>query len=335
VSGPRRIGLVGARGYVGRELLALLQDDPTCVVAFVSSKGAAGRTAGAAIGATGALADLVLEDLGPADVVARAARDGLDGVVLGLSNGQAAPWVAALSPHTAVVDLSADHRFTEGWVYGLVEKNRATLAGARRIANPGCYATAAQLAMLPFSDVVERAHVFGVSGWSGAGTTPSPKNDTRLLADNLLPYDLVGHTQEQEMRRHAGVDVRFMPHVAPFFRGISVTVAMDLRAPLSSTAALERLSSRYAGELLVDVVAGETPPLVAQIRGRNGCAIGGVTASADERRLVVVATIDNLLKGAATQALQNLHLALGVPEHAGIRPEGPHGGADRDDGAAR
>jgi N-acetyl-gamma-glutamyl-phosphate reductase common form len=331
VTTTKRIGLVGARGYVGRELLALLADDPTSEVVFVASKGAAGRTAGDAIGATGRFADLVLVDVTPGDVAAVAARDGLDGVVLGLANGQAAAWAEALAPHVAIVDLSADHRFSEGWLYGLVEQHRGRLVGARRIANPGCYATAAQLALLPFVELVERAHVFGVSGWSGAGTTPSPKNDVTLLADNLLPYDLIGHTQEKEIRRHAGVDVRFLPHVAPFFRGISVTVAMDLKAPLTNAEALDRLATRFAGEPLVELVSGELPPLVTQARERNGCLLGGVHAKPEERRLVVVATIDNLLKGAATQALQNLHLALGVPELGGIRPEGPR----RDHGASR
>jgi N-acetyl-gamma-glutamyl-phosphate reductase len=312
------VGLIGARGYVGRELLALLERDPTLDVAFVSSKGGAGRTVGEAIGVAGRFASLVLEDLDPTEVRRRCVTGNVDALVLGLANGQAAPFVAGLPPHTVVVDLSADHRFDDRWVYGLVERDRAQLRGAPRIANPGCYATAAQLALWPFVDVVERAHVFGISGWSGAGTTPSPKNDTSLLADNLLPYDLVGHTQEREMRRHAGIDVRFLPHVAPFFRGIMVTVAMDLRTPLTRADADARLRERYADEPLVSVVDGELPPLVAQAREHHGCILGGVHASPDERRVVVVACIDNLLKGAATQALQNLHLALGIDERAGI-----------------
>jgi N-acetyl-gamma-glutamyl-phosphate reductase common form len=301
----KRVGLVGARGFVGQELLTLLARDPTCEVVVVVSKGAAGQT----------LAGHTLVDVAPADLAAFR----LDGVVLGLSNGQSGPWVKEIGEGVVVVDLSADWRFhcspAEGsWTYGLVEKNRAALQGTTRIANPGCYSTAAQLALLPFHDVMERAHVFGVSGYSGAGSTPSRKNDTALLHDNLMPYDLLGHTQEKEMRAHADVDVRFLPHVAPFFRGITCTIAIDLRAPLSQADALARLRSRYEQEPLVRVVDGE--PLVKDAVGLHSVQIGGLKV--EGTRLVVVATIDNLLKGAATQALQNLHLGLGLPELSGI-----------------
>lgn len=314
----KRIGLVGARGYVGRELLKLLANDRTCEVVFIASKGAAGKKAGEVIGAEGPFADMVLEDLTPADVVGR----DVDGVVLGLSNGQAAPWAQGLPPKVRIVDLSADFRFDDagGWVYGLTEKHREKLRGCQRVTNPGCYATAAQLAMWPFDDVIARAQVFGVSGYSGAGNTPSPKNDVTLLTDNLLPYDLIGHTQEREMRRHSGVDLSFMPHVAPFFRGITVTVSLDLKEGLTAAQARERLHARYEHEPLVRLAEGELPPMVTQVREKNGVIIGGLHADVAARRLVLVAVIDNLLKGAATQALQNLHLALGVDELAGITP---------------
>ena len=297
----KRIGLVGARGFVGQELLALLANDETCEVVFVASKGAAGSTLG---GHT-------LTDVAPDDV----AGHGLDGLVLGLPNGQSGPWVKAAPAGVVVVDLSSDWRFDDGWTYGLVEKHRAALVGCKRIANPGCYSTAAQLALLPFQDILERAHVFGVSGYSGAGSTPSKKNDTALLHDNLMPYDLIGHTQEKELCRQAGVDVRFFPHVAPFFRGITCTIAADLTAPLSEVDARARLHARYEREPLVEVVEHE--PLVKDIVGQHTVQIGGLR-SHPAGRLVVVATVDNLLKGAATQALQNLHLGLGLPELSGI-----------------
>jgi N-acetyl-gamma-glutamyl-phosphate reductase len=314
----KRIGLVGARGYVGRELLKLLANDRTCEVVFIASKGAAGRRAGDVVGAEGPFADMILEDLTPTDVVSR----DVDGVVLGLSNGQAAPWALGLPPEVRIVDLSADFRFDDagGWVYGLTEKHREQLRGCHRVTNPGCYATAAQLAMWPFSELITRAQVFGVSGYSGAGNTPSPKNDVALLTDNLLPYDLIGHTQEREMRRHSGVDLSFMPHVAPFFRGITVTVSLDLKEGLTAAQARERLHARFEHEPLVRLAEGELPPMVTQVREKNGLIIGGLHADVAARRLVLVAVIDNLLKGAATQALQNLHLALGVDELAGITP---------------
>jgi len=310
--GKKRVGLIGARGFVGAELLALLDNDPSCEVVFVTSKGAAGQRLGAH----------TLQDLSPEDVVAAH----VDGVVLGLQNGQAAPWVKALDESAkdsgegvVVVDLSADHRFVTGagerdWKYGLVEKNRAALRGARRIANPGCYSTAAQLALWPFHDIIERAHIFGVSGYSGAGSTPSKKNDLAVLRDNLLPYDLVGHTQEKEMAQQSGLDVRFLPHVAPFFRGISCTIAIDLKREIALDEAQTLLTRTWQHEQLIDVSDDE--PLVAHARGRHTVGLGGLRVQG--RRLVVVAVIDNLLKGAATQALQNLHLGLGLDELSGI-----------------
>lgn len=307
----KRIGVIGGRGYVGRELLSLLAADPHIEVAFVASKGAAGKTAAEAMHAVGRYADLVLEDVQPEDV----AKRGVDGIVLGLSNGQSAPWVAATPPIVRIVDLSADHRFVDaGWVYGLTEKYRAQLRGCQRVSNPGCYATATQLSMWPFEQDILRASVFGVSGYSGAGNTPSPKNDLSLLEDGLMPYDLAGHTQERELRRHTGLDVRFFPHVAPFFRGISVTIALDLKRGIGADEAYGRLAERYEQEPLIDLSREAIPPLVRQVREQNGVIIGGITAVPDEQRLMIVAVIDNLLKGAATQALQNLHLALDLPE---------------------
>jgi N-acetyl-gamma-glutamyl-phosphate reductase common form len=301
MTSKKRIGLVGARGFVGSELVSLLDADPTCELVFVTSKGAAGT----------ALGRHTLQDLSPDDV----AGAGVDGVVFGLPNGQSQPWLDAIGDRdVAVVDLSSDHRFDASWRYGLVEKSREALRGARRIANPGCYSTAAQLTLSPFQDVLECAHVFGVSGYSGAGATPSKKNDTALLADNLLPYDLIGHTQEKEMQHQSGADVRFLPHVAPFFRGITCTIAMDLSRALPADEARARLVERFQGERLVRVVDDE--PQVRDVRGRHTVIIGGLKSAG--RRLVAVAVIDNLLKGAATQALQNLHLALGVDELAGV-----------------
>ncbi len=317
----KRIGVVGARGHVGRELLKLIERDATCTVAFVASKGTAGQRAGDAIGATGRFADLILEDVLPTDLARYVDNSELDGVVLGLGNGQSQPWVDALPARIPLVDLSADHRFDDGgpFIYGLTAKHRERLVGATRVANPGCYATAVQLALWPFEAITSSAHVFGVSGYSGAGSTPSSKNDLKILTDNLLPYDLVGHTQERELRRHSGVaDVRFMPHVAPFFRGITVTVSLDLTTSISAADAIALLRATYAHEALVTVLDGQMPPLVSDVRDRSGVIIGGVEVDVERRRLVLVAVIDNLLTGAATQALQNLHLALGVDELSGI-----------------
>ncbi|MGL6290018.1 MAG: N-acetyl-gamma-glutamyl-phosphate reductase [Silanimonas sp.] len=310
----RRIGLVGARGHVGSELIRLLANHPGFEIAFVSSRERAGQQ----------LADhepAYAGDLRYVSVDADAvAASGVDAVVLGLPNGLAMPYVAAIdavAPDTVLVDLSADFRFDDGWAYGLPERHRAVLVGATRISNPGCYATAMQLALAPVLDLLDGpAQCFGISGYSGAGTTPSDKNDPAKLHDNLMPYSLVNHVHEREVTRHLGHAVEFMPHVAPHFRGITMTVNAHLREPITLPALRARFDAAYAAEPLVRVVV--EAPWVSRIANRHGAEIGGFALAADGRRAVIVATLDNLLKGAATQALQNLNLAFGLPETAGI-----------------
>jgi N-acetyl-gamma-glutamyl-phosphate reductase len=309
-----RIGIVGARGYVGAELLALVVAHPGLELAFVCSRERAGQTLADHV--PGYAGDLRYIAPDP-DAVADAAADV---VVLALPNGMAAPYVAALdarSPRTVAVDLSADYRFDDAWFYGLPELNRARALGRTRISNPGCYATAMQLAIAPLTEfLAQPAQCFGVSGWSGAGTTPSDRNDPDKLRDNLMPYALVGHVHEREVTRHLGHPVEFMPHVAPHFRGITMTVNLHLKMKMTADEVLAAYRAMYADEPLVALV--DEAPWVSRIAGRHGAEIGGFTLSTDRRRLVVVATIDNLLKGAATQAMQNLNLALGLPELMGI-----------------
>jgi len=312
-----RLGLVGARGHVGTELIKLLASHPGFDIAFVSSRERDGqRLADHEPAYQGELRYTALDAAG-------VAASGVDAVVLGLPNGLAAPYVAAIdsiAPGMAIVDLSADFRFDATWTYGLPERNRAALAGATRISNPGCYATAMQLALAPVLDLVDGpVQCFGVSGYSGAGTTPSDKNDPAKLHDNLMPYSLVNHVHEREVTRHLGHPVEFMPHVAPHFRGITMTVNVHLNDPATLGALRARYATAYASEPLVRVVDGA--PWVSRIANRHVVEIGGFALSDDGRRLVVVSTLDNLLKGAATQALQNLNLAFGQAETTGLTVE--------------
>lgn len=311
----KALGLLGARGHAGAALLPLLGAHPRFDLQVVCSRALAGRRVAEEVPGLAASPDLRFEDLDPEQAAAR----GLDAWVLALPNGEAGPFVEqilARRPDAVLVDLSADHRFDPGWRYGLVERNRAALAGSPRIANPGCYATGMQLALAPLLDLLDGApQVFGVSGYSGAGTAPSPRNDVERLRDNLMPYGLLGHLHEREASHHLGRPVRFMPHVGPFFRGISLTLSLDLRTPASADELHQRLAAAYAGEPLLQVV--REVPLLRDNAGRHHVAIGGCAAQG--RRAVLVATLDNLLKGAATQAVQNLNLACGYQELAGIR----------------
>ncbi|MET0716954.1 MAG: N-acetyl-gamma-glutamyl-phosphate reductase, partial [Pseudoxanthomonas sp.] len=260
--------------------------------------------------------ELQYENLSHEQVAAR----GLDAVILALPNGKAGDIVAALdaqAPDTTIVDLSADYRFDERWYYGLPELTRASYAGQNRISNPGCYATAMQLAIAPLLDrLAGPPQCFGVSGYSGAGTTPSDKNDTAKLRDNLMPYALADHMHEREVSRHLGVPVEFMPHVAPHFRGITMTVNLWLDRPMKADEISDLYRSRYTGEPLIRIL--DQAPWVSHIAGKHHVEIGGFTVAPGGKRVVVVATLDNLLKGAATQAMQNLNTVFGFDELTSI-----------------
>ena len=310
----KSIGIVGARGHTGVEMIRLIARHRHLHLVFVSSRELAGqRVADHVRDYDG---DVIYEILEPANVASRHA----DAVVLALPNGKSQPFVAAIDaehPRTVIVDLSADHRFDSDWYYGLPELTRSAGAGKRRIANPGCYATAMQLAIAPLRErLAGPPACFGVSGYSGAGTTPSDRNDPEKLRDNLMPYALADHVHEREVTRHLGLPVEFLPHVAPHFRGITMTVNLWLDRPMTE-ADVKRIYTRfYADEPLVHVV--EEPPWVSRIAGRHHVEIGGFVVAPGGKRVVVVATLDNLLKGAATQAMQNLNLALGFDETEGI-----------------
>jgi N-acetyl-gamma-glutamyl-phosphate reductase len=307
----RTVGLVGGRGHTGRELIRLIAARADLKLEFVSSRELAGQRVGSV--APEADASLVFETLGPDAVAARK----LDAVILALPNGASRPFVEAIervSPHTLIVDLSADYRFDDEWLYGLPEiYGRSRHRASTRISNPGCYATAGQLAVAPLRECLAGdVHVFGVSGYSGAGTSPSRKNDTQALKDNLMPYALSGHLHEAEMSCHLGRGVRFTPHVAQFFRGIVSTIHMTLDRDYTRDALLELYQQAYDKEPLVRIT--DDIPEVRDGAYKPGAVIGGFSLSQNARQLVVISTLDNLLKGAAVQALQNLTLALGLPE---------------------
>ncbi|WP_256645156.1 N-acetyl-gamma-glutamyl-phosphate reductase [Thermomonas paludicola] len=309
-----KVGLVGARGHTGAELIRLFSAHPRFELAFVTSRELDGqRVADHNDGFAGELryCNPAHEELPTL---------GADAVVLALPNGKAAHIVQQFDDAGAdpvLVDLSADYRFDPSWYYGLPELTRTRYAGQRRISNPGCYATAMQLAIAPMSNVLQGpVQCFGVSGYSGAGTTPSDKNNAELLRGNLMPYALTGHVHEREVSLQLGHPLEFMPHVASHFRGLTITANLHLSIAFEREEVLARYRGRYAGEPLVRVQ--DKAPWVSRIAGQHHVEIGGFTLSDDGKRLVVVATEDNLLKGAATQALQNLNLAFGLDELAGI-----------------
>jgi N-acetyl-gamma-glutamyl-phosphate reductase len=285
------VGIIGARGYTGKELMGLLEKHSALKVEMAVS---------------------ARDNVTPDDVAAKK----LDAYVLALPNGACQPYVDAIvkaRPDAIIVDLSADKRFDDNWVYGQPERNRARIAKARHISNPGCYATAMQLAIAPLEPwLAGPVNAFGVSGYSGAGTTPSPKNDPEVLKDNLYPYSLVNHMHEREVSHQLGISLHFMPHVAPFFRGIMCTTSYVFSEPHTSDEIAAAYERAYAGEPLI--ILKKDAPLVRDIMNHHRVEIGGITVAADGKHAVVVSTVDNLLGGAATPALRSLNLAFGLPE---------------------
>jgi N-acetyl-gamma-glutamyl-phosphate reductase len=314
----KKVIVIGARGYTGAELLPLLYQHPEFEIIAVGSGSAAGQPVNAHVnGLEGS--DLVFTDIRPVSLE----KSSADAIVLALPNGLASSFVRVIDqyhPDAVVVDLSADHRFDPDWAYGQPERFSDSLTAANRIANPGCYATGAQLALAPLVDqLVGTPVVFGVSGFSGAGKSPSRKNDPEVLADNVLPYSLVDHVHEKEVSHHIGRAIRLLPHVAPFFRGISITVAAELLHGQSEKALLATFREFYASSPLVDVRSGV--PEVRDVRGKHNLILGGFSVSEENpSRISLVAVLDNLLKGAATQAVQNLNLAFGLDSMTGLKP---------------
>lgn len=305
--------MIGARGYVGRELVRLIGAHPRLELALATSEGCAGSPV------AGAEAALRYAHAEPGEV----AGAGLDVIVLALANGSSVSFLESLERAGAaapiVLDISADHRFAPDWVYGLPESFARQLAGARRIANPGCYATAMHLALKPLVGMFSTpAHCYGVSGWSGAGATPNDRNDADCLRDSILPYSLVGHLHEREAAHHLNAPVRFAPSVAPFFRGIMLTALVTLDRETNTDEIVRRFESAYASEPLLTFTRDRMPTL-GEVVQTPGAMIGGVCVDgADARRIGVVCALDNMLKGAASQAVQNLNLALGFDPAEGL-----------------
>ena len=316
MSQMKTINLIGGRGYTGSELLGLIARHPDVQLGIASSRSNAGQSIHSSCAAWPDDGKTFV-GLEPQDVSAYPA----DAWVLALPNGLAGTWVEAIrteQPDSVILDLSADYRFDPDWTYGLPERFRDKLKTTQLIANPGCYATGSQLGLLPLAkQLASAAVIFGVSGYSGAGKTPSPRNDPKVLRDNIIPYALSGHMHEKEISFQLGTQVRFMPHVAAFFRGISLTISFELDHSTSVTQLQQLFQTTYAGEPRVKIC--DEIPQVSEVQGLPDVHIGGFDIDLrNPTRGSMIVVLDNLLKGAASQAMQNLNLAMGLSENSGL-----------------
>ena len=303
------MGIVGARGFAGAELISLIDAHPHLELVYAASRAHAGEPIPNRSSRSLNYIDAAIDHVAIHDA---------DVVVLAVPDGASHPYVDALESKV-ILDLSSDHRFNSNWVYGLSELNESQLRNATRISNPGCYATAVQLALAPIAQHLAcTPHAFGVSGYSGAGTTPSPRNDPVILADGITPYKIVGHTHEREISHQLGFPVRFSPHVAPYFRGIAVTIQATLKECATIDSIANLYEHTFAKASLIKLL-GSTMPRVQDIAHSLGAQIGGLTIAENGKDLGVVCVLDNLLKGAASQAIQNINLAFGFESEFGLK----------------
>ncbi|WP_298209034.1 N-acetyl-gamma-glutamyl-phosphate reductase [Ferrimicrobium sp.] len=331
-----KIAVVGASGYVGQVACQLVLKHPRLELVAVQGQGSAGEPLSEILpGSAGLGTGLAVEALG-SDL------HGADAVVLGLPHGLSQDLAPKfVRDGVQVIDLGADFRFRdpsqyENWygsshraidllqqsVYGLVEVRRAELVGARLIAVPGCYVTAASLGLWP---LVEGSYlsddlviVDGYSGVSGAGKGLRASTHFVSVNENLSAYGLLDHRHTGEMEMNLGKQVLFTPHLAPITRGILTTsyaVPGERSDALIGEGLLDLYREAYSGSPFVRVV--DRPPGTREVLGTNFIAIHPVY---DPRtnRYVVISAIDNLLKGAAGQAIQALNVSQGWPEELGL-----------------
>ena len=337
---PLRVSVIGAAGYVGGELLRLLLQHPEVGDLLATSRSKAGVPVGDVHPALAPLTEVRFSGALPAE----AARDS-DVVFLALEHGQSsevAEEVFSASPGL-VIDLAADFRVSDldlyaqfygqhrapelvpHFTYALADVLGPALRGKTALAAPGCFATAAQLALYPFAglglDLLPA--LFGVTGSSGAGAQPKPATHHPARAHNLFAYSVLGHRHEAEIlqrwREWTGrptARARLMTHSGPFVRGIHLTLHADLGGDGAAFPVAQRFREAYARRPFVRIL--DQPPELTHAVGTNYALIHAAQ-SPDGREAQVMVVVDNLVKGAGGQAIQAMNLSLGLPEEAGLR----------------
>ncbi|WP_455644749.1 N-acetyl-gamma-glutamyl-phosphate reductase [Methanosphaera sp.] len=334
------VAIIGASGYTGGELMRILLRHPKVNISTVTSRKNEGESVS---NLHPNLEDVDLEFTNPetkdidADVVFSALPHGASMKLVPdyLDNG------------SKVIDLSGDFRFSdvnvyEKWygiehlhpelnaVFGLPEINREQIKNADLIANPGCFPTGAILSSLPIveNQLVDRIILDSKSGVSGAGVKPNANTHYPTCSDNIKPYAIANHRHTPEIReqlRNFGskdVKVSFTPHLVPVIRGIITTNhSFLLKDDVSAEDIYKLYREYYKDEPFVKVLKDNKIPLLASVRGSNYCQIGGISLD-DENQLVIISAIDNLVKGASGQAIQNMNIMFGFDETEGLKELG-------------
>ena len=335
-----RIGILGASGYTGAELLRLLLRHPAAEIRLLTAERQAGKDIAEVFPHLGGRGLPRLVKIGEADFSA------LDMVFCALPHGTTQEVIAALPADLKVVDLSADFRLADPavyaeWygrehqapelqtqaVYGLTELAREAVAKARLVANPGCYPTPCQLALVPLIEAgaieADEIVIDAKSGVTGAGRAPKESSLYAEVGEGIHAYALAGHRHapeiEQGLTAAAGrpVTVNFTPHLMPMNRGILETIYVKLANGSGADGLREILARRYNGEPFVRVLPEGVAPATRQVRGTNDCLLA-VFPDRRPGHAVLVGVEDNLVKGASGQAVQNMNLMTDQPETAGL-----------------
>jgi N-acetyl-gamma-glutamyl-phosphate reductase len=338
-----RVAVIGSAGYVGGELLRIVLQHPEVTECVATSRSQAGKP----------IADLhpglaLITEARFSGATGGEAARGADVVFLALEHGQSSELMGEIvdAGPGLIVDLAADFRIQDGRLnekyygvhktpalvhrfrYALADVLGAELAGATALAAPGCFATAAQLALYPLAGLALAAPpaIFAVTGSSGAGVHPKPTTHHPVRAHNLFGYSAMSHRHEGEILEQwrawtgdAGASARLLAHSGPFVRGIYATLHATLAAPVGREAIMRRYTEAYDRRPFVKLTA--QPPELTHAVGTN-LALIHVTTSEEGREVQVMVAIDNLIKGAGGQAVQAMNLAFGLDETAGLRLAG-------------
>ena len=349
-----KAAVIGGSGYGGAELIRRLLIHPEVELVRVASVDHVGEPVGAVhlplTGRTG----LRFEGIPPAEAAA-----GCDVALLGLPHKVSAgkvPEILSRAPATKIVDMSGDFRLKDAaayaryyggkhphpellgqFVYGLPELNREAIRGARAVASPGCFATTIELGLLPLARAGKlrgTVQVVGITGSSGSGVAPSLGTHHPIRAVNLKTYKALEHQHTPEidetLAQAAGggapaFQLRFVPVSAPLSRGILATCFVEVAGGESASSIADLYAAAYEKEPFVRFVRDRLPE-VAAVSGSNFAEVGftlGELAGSGTRTLAVVSATDNLIKGGAGQAIQNMNLMLGLPETASLEDPGP------------
>ena len=304
------IAMIGGRGFVGQEIISILNDHPIFMLSKVFSKTAGGEVV-EGYKKTSNLKYCLLDK-------SNLQLENVDIAIMALANDESESYISIIKkdyPNIIFIDLSSDHRLDKTWNYRVPELT--TKKATKFISNPGCYASAIQFSLAPIKNLISgRVSSIGISGYSGAGASPNDKNNPINLKNNIIPYSLTNHLHEQEVSKHCYEEISFSPHVGNFFRGILITSHIQLKTSQTNQEILETFVDFYKNSKLIEVL--DDIPMINKVANTHKVLIGGISIDNSGVNLTVCCTLDNLLKGAATQVIQNLNSACSLDELTGI-----------------